>query len=562
MPRTNPIQAFCCRASLSGLVLAMGCAHSQTDLQDRLSRRVVHSATEPVPSANPVEGRTSVRPTADGSVRLAGASQPGQSTEARTGNDLTTPLPPAIAGPPRPSGSDRPSSRMTSLPSDSDEATLDAIAANGKPLTLPEAIDLAYRTQPRLRAQLESIAQARGAQQIAFAAFLPVVAGRYDVGGFGLGAGGIPVNVGAPAKFSFLPGLGAVPIGLNLGTTFQLAELNVQWLLLDFGRRLGLYEQAKLSSDIAGLQTERAHQTVANEVAVAYYDVLRSQALRRTAQDGFRRTEEELADARKRQSEGVIEREVVLRAEVQTAEYRQEFHAATEAEYVALAGLNLAIGLKCNEPLRVVEPTDVPPLTTSLADCLQTAIQQRREFYVVQRTVEIATQGGRVARAQFAPKVVADGTLLDLQQQQSNGHIDLRLGFIRLEWALFEGGRKIAATRVADSQVRQAMAQAETIADQIAFQVSEAYRNAVTAWVGIDDSRPAVDQASENYRLVLLRLHEGAATPTEIADAQASLTRAQQNYLNARYGYLIAMNRLEYAMGVGQTPMGQAPKHH
>jgi outer membrane protein TolC len=562
MPRANRIQAFCGRSLLSGLVLAMGCAHSQTDLQDRLTRRVVPTATEPVPSPNPVEATTSVRPTADGSVRLAGASQPGQGTEARTGNDRTTPLPPALAGPPHRSGSDPPSSPTTSLPSDSDEATLDAIAANGKPLTLPAAIGLAYRAQPRLRAQLENIAQARGAQQIAFSAFLPVVTSRYDAGGFGLGAGGINVNVGTPARFNFLPGLGAVPIGLSLGTTFELAELNVQWLLLDFGRRLGHYEQAKLSSDIAGLQTERAHQTVANEVAVAYYNVLRSQALRRTAQDALRRTEEELADARKREREGVIEREVVLRAEVQTAEYRQELHAATEAEFVALAGLNLAIGLKCNEPLRVVDPTDVPPLTTSLADCLQTAIQQRREFYVVQRTVEIATAGGRIARAQFAPKVVADGTLLDLQQQQSNGHVDLRLGFIRLEWALFEGGRRIAATRVADSQVRQAMAQAESISDQIAFQVNEAYRNAVTAWVGIDDARPAVDQAGENYRLVQLRLREGAATPTEIADAQATLTRAQQNYLNARYNYLIATDRLEYAMGVGQTPTIQARKHH
>ena len=193
---------------------------------------------------------------------------------------------------------------------------------------------------------------------------------------------------------------------------------------------------------------------------------------------------------------------------------------------------------------------------------MQTAIQQRREFYVVQRTVEIAVQGGRIARAQFAPKVVADGTLFNFQQQELNGHVDFRLGFIRLEWTLFEGGRKIAAARVADSQVRQAMAQAESITDNIAFQVNEAYRNAVTAWVGIDDARPAVDQASENYRLVQLRLREGAATPTEIADAQASLTRAQQNYLNARYGYLIAMDRLAYAMGVGPTPMPQAPGHH
>jgi outer membrane protein TolC len=352
-----------------------------------------------------------------------------------------------------------------------------------------------------------------------------------------------------------------LPFSLNIGTNFELAELRVQWLLLDFGRRLGRYEQARLATDIAALQTDRAYQTVANEVAVAYYNVLRSQALRRTTQDALRRTDEELADARKRQREGVVEREVVLRAEVQRAETLQAVHSATEAEFIALAALNLAMGLKCNQPVRVLEPPEPPPIGISLADGLETAVRERREFNVVRRTIEIAVQGTRVARADFAPRVIADGALLDFLQQHNDGRADLRLGFIRLEWTLFEGGRRIAATRVADSQVRQAMAQAESIADNIAFQVNEAYRNAVTAWVGIDDARPAVDQAQENYRLVQLRLREGAATPTEIADAQAVLTRAEQNYLNARYNYLIAADRLEYAMGVGQVPMTQATGH-
>jgi outer membrane protein TolC len=148
--------------------------------------------------------------------------------------------------------------------------------------------------------------------------------------------------------------------------------------------------------------------------------------------------------------------------------------------------------------------------------------------------------------------------MVNFQQQQFKGEADLRLGFIRLDWTLFEGGRRIAAARVADSQVRQAMAQAESMADTIAFQVNSGYRAAVTAWVGIEDTRPAVDQATENYRLVQLRAREGAATPTEITDAQASLTRAQQNHLNARYSYLIAMERLGYAMGVRQSPPMQA----
>jgi len=509
---------------------------------------------------NRAEGKTD-RATTDVKVRPAVAPQPGQGAEARSEGDRSNPLPPAIGEPPRRGNSDR-SSPAPALPSDSDEAALDAIAASGKPLTLPEAIDMAFRFQPHLRAQLETINQARGLQQIAFSAFLPSVAGNYDVGGFSLGAGGIPVQVGKPLRFNFIPSLGTVPVGLNLGTTFELAELKIQWLLLDFGRRLGLHEQARLATDIAGLQTERAYQTVADEVATAYYNVLRSEALRRTAQDALHRAEEQLGDARKLEHEGVVEREIVLRTEVQRAEARQQLHAATEAEFVALAALSLAMGLKSDQPIRVVEPEEIPPLATNLCDCLLTATRERREFSVIRRTVEIAVEGGRVARADFAPKVIADGALLNFQQQELKGHADLRLAFIRLEWTLFEGGRRIAAARVADSRVREAMAKAESIADQIAFQVNEAYRNAVTAWVGIADARPAVDQASENYRLVRTKALEGAATSAEITDALASLTRAQQNYLNARYSYLIAMDRLEYAMGVGRTPMDRGSRHH
>jgi outer membrane protein TolC len=538
------------------LVLATGCVHQRAHLEDALAR-----AVGPASSSGQDKGFGSDGPPKDGMIRPASAAK--SDVEARDQPEQRAPLPPAIVAPSPRVETNRSDPPATSLPGDSDQATLEAIAATGKVVTLADAVNLAFRHQPRLRAQLETIAQARGAQQIVFSTFLPTVAANYDVGGYSLGVGGTPIPLGKGLPgFNFLPALGALPSGLNTGTTFELAELKIQWLLLDFGRRLGRYDQAKLANDIAALQTDRAFQTVANEVAVAFYTVLKAQALLRTTEDALRRADEELGDANKLEREGVVERETVLRAEVQRAEARQQYHAATESEFIALAGLNLAIGLKCNEPLRVDEPPEIPPLAPSLAYCLETAVRERREFSVVQSTVDIAVSGGRVARADFAPKVIADGSIINFQQQSQNGHADIRLGFIRLDWTLFEGGRKIAAARVADSQVRQAMAQAESIADQIAFQVNEAYRNAVTARVSIDDARPAVKHADENYRLVQLRLREGAATPTEIADAQASLTRAQQNYLNARYSYLIAIDRLDYAMGVGKTPMTTPRAHH
>jgi len=577
MPRSNPFHGFGHQVWLIGLVLVTGCAQSRTDLQDTLARRVIPDEVASGQSTSRGEGKGD-RATTDPNVRPAAAAQPGPGTEARSEGDRSktvqpgpgaearsegdrsSAIPPPIVEPPQRRNSDD-SLPATALPSDSDQAALEAIAASGRPLTVSEAIELAFRSQPRLRAQLETIAQARGLQQIAFSTFLPAAGTSFSGGGFNLGLHGFPLQITPVTGSNVMPASEPILIKTRFESTFDLIEGNVQWLLLDFGRRLGRYEQARLSSDIAGLQTDRAFQTVANEVAVAYYLVLQSQALLRTAQDALRRADEQLRDARNLQREGVVERETVLRAEVQRAENLQQLHTATEAEFVALAGLNLAIGLKGNQPVRVADPKEIPQLAPSLIDCLQTSIRERREFEVVRRTVQITVEGTRVARADFAPKAVANGSLLNIQTGRSGAYADVAQGFIRLEWTLFEGGRKIAVTRVAESAVRQAMAQAESIADNIAFQVNEAYRNAVTAWIGIEDARPAVEQARENYRLVQARLREGAATPTEIADAQASLTRAQQNYQNARYSYLIAMSRLEYAMGVGRTPRTQLSRH-
>ncbi len=429
--------------------------------------------------------------------------------------------------------------------------------ASGEPaqtLTLAEAIDLALRQQPRLRVVLESVEQARRGEDIAFAPFLPLATAGYSVGGFDVNAGGLGVNVGQPSAFTFLPALGAVPIGLDINTGYELADLKLQWLICDFGRRLGRFRQAGLAAEIAQLQTDRAFQTVANEVSVAYYQVLRTRALRKTAQDAVRRAEDDLDVARKLEKGGALEKEKRLRVEVQLAESQRLLDATEGAEAVAVAALNLAIGLNVNAPTGVVETSDIPPFTQSLAECLQTAVGLRREFQVARQSIQVADEGRQVAKADFAPRIVAEGYANDFQQSAPRGHADLALGFIKLEWGLFEGGKRVAEVHVADSKIRAAMAQAESIADTIAFQVTEAYRNMITARLAIDRSRPAVAQAEENYRLVHARAKVGDATSSEITDAQSTLTRAQQAYYNSIHDYLIALARLEYAMGVTPTP--------
>jgi outer membrane protein TolC len=438
------------------------------------------------------------------------------------------------------------------------------VALNGLPgglLTLPDAINLAFRLQPRLRASLESIQQARGREDIAFAAFLPTLTSGYVAGGYYIQAGGTGFSVpGVPNSptFTVLPFLGTIPSGIKGQTGFEVTELKLQWLICDFGRRLGRYNQAGLAVDIAQLQTERAYQTVANDVAVAYYQLLRARSLHRIATESVRRGQDDLDVARKLGRGGVIEREKVLRAEVALAQTQRALDLTEEAEGIAVAALNLAIGLNVSAATSAVDTADAPPFALGLAECLQAAVDGRREFQVARQAVQVAQVGSRVARADFAPRIVADGSYLDFQQSSPRGHFDLPFAFIKLEWQLFEGGKRVAEKRVADSRIREAVAQAESIADTIAFQVNQAYRQLVAARKGIDRSRPAVDQSRETYRLVVARSRQGDATPAELTEAEAGLTRAEQDYANAVYDYLTAIDRLQYAMGTTATPLTPA----
>ena len=119
---------------------------------------------------------------------------------------------------------------------------------------------------------------------------------------------------GHTSGFAFLLPGAVIPIGLTLQSGFSLDDIRMQWLICDFGRRAGRYNQAELGVDIAQLQTSRAYQTVANEVRVAYYQVLRADSLRIIAQEAVRRANDDLDVARKLHQQGAIEREKVLRA--------------------------------------------------------------------------------------------------------------------------------------------------------------------------------------------------------------------------------------------------------
>jgi outer membrane protein len=405
------------------------------------------------------------------------------------------------------------------------------------PLPLDEAIRFAMQNNPRLRAALAAIERARGQEAVAFAPFLPQIdlLNRYV-------ATGKSTLPGAPGP------TGVVNV-TDIGTySVWQGELQLQWTLYDFGRTAGRFGQAGLRVQISQLQASRAKETVAYDVATAYFQVLEGAALRRIAVETVRRAEAVLEDVRARREGGVALRDDVLRGEVQLSESRDALVRAEDDEITALARLNNAMGRDASLPLRPGEGPDPGRFTASLADCLQRAAARRPEVGVVRDRVAVAQFGRVAARGEFLPSIGMKGSLGRIEGENVVGGWQEGAG-IQLNVPLYHGGANRGNLAAAEADIRQALADAQGILNDISLEVVVAHRGVVSAQTRVELARPAVEQSAEALRIVRQRYRAGTATPTDVIDAETAATRAEQRYVSAWIEYSSALARLAYVLG-------------
>lgn len=409
-------------------------------------------------------------------------------------------------------------------------------------LTLAAAIDLAYRASPALQSARAKICLAKAGKQIAYADFMP----QAEIGFRSITGDTQPTGFIVP---TIATDIGNTAFG-GTSEDFRLAELRVQWTLWDFGRTTSRFGKSLINEEIAGLQLVRSQQTVAFEVAEAYFETLAAEAAIDVANEAVRRAESVLRDTKNYLNRGTAIRNDVLRADVFVKEMQLERVKAQTAHGVAIAKLNRAIGINSSTPIAVAKLDDTPEFDRPIGDCLQLAVENRREFGVVERGIAKAKLSENLAESDFLPRIYVGGVAATQGQSSPSRHADHLSGGVGIELGLFEGGRRIGRVREAQAEIDLAIARGKEVCDQIAYEVRVAYLAIADAAERLKVQQAAAAQASENLRVVNSQLDQGDAIVTDLIDAQLTLTRAQQGYLIATYDYQTALARLAYAVGL------------
>ena len=296
---------------------------------------------------------------------------------------------------------------------------------------------------------------------------------------------------------------------------------------------------------------DRHREEIAFSVFTSYVEVQRARAMRAMAEKAVVDAHEHRRLARVRNEAGMGLRSDELRAATFLAEMEQQH--ITAQNNVVLAGMKLALatGAETGESLDISEPVAVPPLGRKGEDFPAIARAHRTDLKEMEKAVEKAHVGVKMAGSAFLPTLYAGATYQmndrDLPFGRDN---DAWIAGANLRWELFDGfrrGDERARVKALESSARENLEQKTR---EAAFQVRESLLRREEAEKRLAVARASFLDAEEGVRLITKRFANSLATLVEVLDAQTALNQARLSVVENETGYALATARVWYSAGI------------
>lgn len=402
-------------------------------------------------------------------------------------------------------------------------------------------IDLALRINPQTRQSWE---QARGAAArlgVAGGAYLPTLtllaAAGYEQQENLAGTG--PVFVTGPQ----------VEPGIDL-----------EWLLIDFGRRDADYDRALQQLLGANLQFNRVHQRVAYDVQRALYAYDAAQAQVDAAEATLTAAAAVEAEAVARLDRGLATRTEMLLARQEKARAAYEVQAAVRLAADGQAALAEVLGVSPTAPLRVQELSALPlpsRLSKSVEAVIDRALVQRPDLAASLADLRARAAEVRRAQAQFLPRIElaggVGGLIGEYSPQDTPKHFHyaepIYAGLVRFSWDLFEGFARRNRVIEAEAQRGAAAAALSALQLRILRDVWKAYADVQAAFLQYEFAEALLRASQDAYEAALLSYRNGLATIVDLLDAERGLARARTAIVTSRAEVLTTAATLAFAAG-------------
>lgn len=414
-------------------------------------------------------------------------------------------------------------------------------------LTLDQAIDMALRNNPGLKAADAQVEAADAGVLRSASGFLPKVTvsetwSRTDSPLMALGAK-LNQELVTPADFD--PAVMNHPAPISNYNT-RLAVMQPVW---SGGKEYVGRKQATLAKEASIQDRERARQETVFNVIKAYYGVLLAKEYYKVAVQSIETTSATVKLAEARYKAGAVLQSDLLRATVQRAEVQEMATRSRNSVKLTMAALNFAMGAPQSTEHEVSGSLSTQDAKTGMDVMLDEAAAKRPDLMSMELNRRNAEKSVTMARTDYLPSLNLMGQM-DWNSDKPAGD-DAKSWAVMavLQWNLFDG-------LVTRSKVKEALATSsrmrsleEQTRSAVQLQVRQAYYNLTSSLDRIAATSSSVQEAEEGLRIVQQRYEVGMTTFVDVLGAENSLIRARTNVLQALYDNNIAQAELKLAVG-------------
>ena len=336
-----------------------------------------------------------------------------------------------------------------------------------------------------------------------------------------------------------------VPIG-NFSTRF-----GGTWNLFDSLASWRSVARARLMNDAAAQQLNRADQELVFRVISSYDEVLLAGKQLEVSEQAAKTAQAIVDRSQARFDSGLVVESDLLTAKVRMASRRQDLIRSRNNFDMALAQLNLTMGVPAES---VYQPAELSPDRSlpipALSDLEARALASRPDLKRVASEEAAQRQSVAIAKSAFGPQVNAfAGWQLDNPTLLAGGGGNNWLGGIEVKLDLFQGGARRAELSRQRALEEKAVALRQSASDAVRLEVRRAYYDADAGRQQIEVARAAIAHAQESLRINQDRYDSGLTTITDVLAAEEAARRSQSDYWEALYRFHTSYAALELASG-------------
>ena len=407
-------------------------------------------------------------------------------------------------------------------------------------VTLEQAVELAMKQQPELRASRAQVEAALGRIDQARVAQRPTVSLSAQAG------------VGSTQQRACVADPSMTCGGFVDAQATGALGATASWRIWDFGQTRANIRAAELTAEASAANIGTTTIDIRTQVELSYLESVARQRLVAVAEATVKSEEIHLDQAKRfvaAQAKDPIE---VAQAQSRAANARSALAQAQSSLAIALATLRASIGWV--DPSRSLVPDQTWPTSPveqppELAVLVQQSLQHRPELLQLEKQVAAAEANLDAARAERRPTLSATAST-----QWSPDNTDWSpepswVAGLTLSWQLFDGGRSRADQRVARANVTSAQAERDALLISLTSQLELSRAQIDANRVNVQASNEAVTAARAQLKLADARYAQGLGSQIELADAQTAVTTAEGNLVQAEWQLAAAWANLRRATG-------------